>query len=444
MSGWWRWAEHYFAFGGRSPINGQNLELLAALRAELAARGAGELPVVWGNRNWDPFLTDALRAAHDDGARRVLVLTTSAYASYSGCRQYREDVAASLTALAAEGRALRADKVRHYFNEPGFVTANADAVLAALGRCSTRRCGTGRTWSSPRTPSRRPMAEAAGPRGGAYEAQHSAVVAEVVRRVAEETGVEHPAALVYCSRSGPPTQPWLEPDVNDHLEALHAAGVPSAVVAPIGFISDHMEVKFDLDTEAAETAEGLGLPVARAATAGVHAAFVSGLVDLVLERAAAERGEGPRRAAVGSLGASHDVCPVGCCANLRAPDRPAACGVDWVDPPWPRRPAPEVAATPATGLPDGLTPDDLVALAALAERAARAAGALVRDGRAEHRGVTATKSSPTDVVTAMDTAAEQLLRDLLSAERPQDAVLGEEGGATAARRHRRRRRGPAA
>nr|WP_309225389.1 ferrochelatase [Quadrisphaera sp. INWT6] len=324
--------EHYFAFGGRSPINEQNLELLAALRAELAARGAGDLPVHWGNRNWDPYLTDALREAHEAGARRVLVLTTSAYASYSGCRQYREDVAASLIALAGEGRRLLADKVRHYFNAPGFVQANTDAVLAALAELDDDvRDGAHLVFTTHSIPDA--MAAAAGPDGHAYERQHESVVAEVTRRVAEVTGVEHPSALVYCSRSGPPTQPWLEPDVNDHLTALRERGAASAVVAPIGFISDHMEVKYDLDTEAAETAAEIGLPFARAATAGVHTAFVTALVDLVLERAAAERGEGPQRAATGSLGPSHDVCPVGCCANLRAPDRPAACGLDWVDPP---------------------------------------------------------------------------------------------------------------
>ena len=322
--------EHYFAFGGRSPINDQNKELLAALRAELAARSA-DLPVFWGNRNWDPYLTDALREAHDAGARRVLVLTTSAYASYSGCRQYREDVAASLIALAGEGRAMHADKVRHYFNTPGFVAANTDAVLAALAQLPADAQGDVRlvfvTHSIPTA-----MAEAAGPQGGAYEAQHAAVVEAVAAAVAERTGRVLPASLVYCSRSGPPTQPWLEPDVNDHLGELRDAGATGVVVAPIGFISDHMEVKFDLDTEAAETAGELALPMARAATAGVHREFVSGLVDLVLERAAAERGEAVERPSVTALGPSHDVCPVGCCANLRTPDRPAACGRDWVDP----------------------------------------------------------------------------------------------------------------
>ncbi|SDQ50303.1 ferrochelatase [Quadrisphaera sp. DSM 44207] len=322
--------EHYYAFGGRSPINEQNLALLAALRAELAARGA-DLPVVWGNRNWDPYLTDALREAHDAGARRVLVLATSAYASYSGCRQYREDVAASLIALAGEGRALHADKLRHYSNHPGFVAANTDAVVEALESLPPdARDGARLVFVTHSIPTA--MAQAAGPRGGAYEAQHEDVVAEVTARVGERTGRALASSLVYCSRSGPPSQPWLEPDVNDHLRELAGEGVPGAVVAPIGFVSDHMEVKFDLDTEAAETAQEVGLPVARAATAGVHAAFVAGLVDLVLERAAVERGESPRRPATGALGPSHDVCPVGCCRNLRAPDRPAACGQDWTDP----------------------------------------------------------------------------------------------------------------
>ncbi len=334
--------EHYFAVGGRSPINGQNLELLAALRAELAARGAGDLPVVWGNRNWEPYLTDAMRSAHEAGARRVLVLTTSAYSSYSGCRQYREDVAASLVALAGEGRAMAADKVRHYFNHPGFVEANADAVLAALDELPEPARRDPRlvfvTHSIPTA-----MAQTAGPQGGAYERQHLSVVEEVTARVAERTGRSLPAALVYCSRSGPPTQPWLEPDVNDHLEALAEEGATGVVVAPVGFISDHMEVGYDLDTEAAETAARVGLPMARAATAGTATAFVTGLVDLVLERCAVEReGAGAvPRPAVGSLGPSHDVCPVGCCTNLRVPDRLAACGEDWRDP--------EVVVAPGAG-----------------------------------------------------------------------------------------------
>jgi ferrochelatase len=323
--------EHYFQFGGRSPINDQNRELLTSLRAEMAARGAGDLPVVWGNRNWAPYLTDALREAHEDGARRVLVLATSAYSSYSGCRQYREDIAASVIALHGEGRSLRADKLRHYFNHPGFVRANADAVVEAFTSLDAAAAADARlvfvTHSIPTA-----MAQTAGPDGGAYEAQHLDVVAQITAAVEERTGRRLPAALVYCSRSGPPTQPWLEPDVNDHLREIAADGATGVVVAPIGFISDHMEVAFDLDTEAAETAAEIGLPMARAATAGVREHFVSGLVDMVLERCAAERGEDPERPATGAIGPWREVCAVGCCTNLRVPDKPAACGVDWVHP----------------------------------------------------------------------------------------------------------------
>jgi ferrochelatase len=322
--------EHYFAFGGRSPINDQNRALLAALRAELNRRGV-DLPVYWGNRNWAPYLTDALREAHEAGARRVLVVATSAYSSYSSCRQYREDLAAALIALAAEGRELYADKVRHYFNHPGFVQANVDAVHDAVTALAGRAGGSDVrcvfvTHSVPTA-----MAETAGPDGGAYEAQHADVAATVAEQVAARTGRDLPWSLVYCSRSGPPSQPWLTPDVNDHLRRLAADGVDGVVVAPIGFVSDHMEVKYDLDTEAAQTARELGLPFARAATAGTHPAFVAGLVDLVLERAAVAAGDDPPRPAAGRLGPSHDVCPTGCCPNLRA-DRPAACGADWRQP----------------------------------------------------------------------------------------------------------------
>jgi len=321
--------QHYLGFGGRSPINDQNRALRAALRAELSVRGI-DLDVFWGNRNWAPYLTDAMREASDAGARRVLVVTTSAYSSYSGCRQYREDLAASLLDLAAQGRAMAADKVRHYFNHPGFVAANSRAVVEALGRLAPEQSPAARlvyvTHAVPVA-----MAETAGPDGGAYVRQHLEVAATVSAEVARRTGVERAHDLVYCSRSGPPGQPWTEPDVGDHLEQLAAAGVPAVVLAPIGFVSDHMEVVYDLDTEAAEVAGRVGLPFARAATAGTDAAFVGGLVDLVVERAAVERGEQVVRPADGGLPPSHDVCPVGCCPNPRA-DKPAACGEDWMEP----------------------------------------------------------------------------------------------------------------
>jgi protoporphyrin/coproporphyrin ferrochelatase len=318
-------AEHYHAFGGRSPINDQNRALLAALRSELAAAGP-DVPVYWGNRNWDPYLADELAKMRDDGITRAAAFITSAYSSYAGCRQYREDLAAA-AAKVGPG-APRIDRIRHYFDHPGFVAANVDGVLAALDQLPGGSAGPARlvyvTHSIPTA-----MAGTAGPEGGAYVTQHEAVVAAVTDGVADRTGVRREHDLVYCSRSGAPHVPWLEPDVNDHLEQLAAGGTEAVVLAPIGFVSDHMEVVFDLDTEAVETARRLGLAVARAATAGTHPAFVAAIRDLLVERAAAERGERPDRASIGPPGPSHDVCPAGCCPNLRGP-KPALCGLDSV------------------------------------------------------------------------------------------------------------------
>jgi ferrochelatase len=313
-------AEHYHHFGGRSPINDQNRALLAALRAELDARGLDGLRLYWGNRNWDPYVTDALREAVADGARRVAVVTTSAYPSYSGCRQYREDLGAALAEpdLAAAGLVL--DKIRHYANHPGFVEPVVDGVLDGLAALPDAARVVFVTHSIPTA-----MDEVAGPQGHAYTALHEdvarSVMAEVARRRPDVPGWD----LVYCSRSGPPRQPWLEPDVNDHLRALHADGAPAVVVVPFGFVSDHMEVVFDLDTEAAATARDLGMGFVRTATVGTDPRFVTALVDLVLERAAVLRGEAVTRPATGELGACHDVCPAGCCRNLRG-WRPAAAG----------------------------------------------------------------------------------------------------------------------
>jgi protoporphyrin/coproporphyrin ferrochelatase len=318
-------AEHYHHFGGRSPINGQNRALLAALGDELAARGH-DLPVLWGNRNWAPYVTDVLRDAHDAGTRRVVAVLTSAYSSYSSCRQYREDLAAALLTLAAEGRSLEVDKVRPYFNHPSFAQQNAVAAEAALRQLPEGSHLVFVTHSVPDA-----MDEASGPQGHAYTAQHRDLAAVVADAAGRELGRAVPWALVYCSRSGPPTQPWLEPDVGDHLRDLSAAGVPGVAVCPIGFVSDHMEVVYDLDTEARDVAEELALPFVRAATVGTAPTFVSGLADLLEERAALAREQRPVQPAVGALGPTWSTCPVGCCRNLRA-DRPAACGQDWAQP----------------------------------------------------------------------------------------------------------------
>ncbi|WP_405700558.1 MULTISPECIES: ferrochelatase [unclassified Streptomyces] len=326
--------QHYFGFGGISPINGQNRELLDALRKDFADHGL-DLPVYWGNRNWAPYLTDVLREMAADGRRRIAVLATSAYASYSGCRQYRENLADALAALAEEGVAElpKVDKLRHYFNHPGFVQPMIDGVLAALESLPQEvRAGAHLAFTTHSIPTA--AADTSGPveehtadgAGGAYVKQHLDVAQLIADAVRAETGAELPWELVYQSRSGAPHIPWLEPDICDHLEALHGAGAPAVVMVPIGFVSDHMEVLYDLDTEATAKAAELGLPVARSATVGADPRFAAAVRELVLERAAAERGEPAERCALGLLGPSHDLCAVGCCP-ARSP-RPAAAGID--------------------------------------------------------------------------------------------------------------------
>ncbi|MCN9242463.1 ferrochelatase [Streptomyces sp. RY43-2] len=322
--------QHYFRFGGVSPINEHNRALLTALRKDFAEHGL-DLPVYWGNRNWAPYLTDTLREMVNAGHRRILTLATSAYASYSGCRQYRENLADALATLEAEGLELpRIDKLRHYFNHPGFVEPMAEGLVKSLAdlpeevRAAAHIAFT--THSVPHT-----TADTSGPveghgDGGAYLRQHLDVARVIAETVREKTGVDHPWQLVYQSRSGAPHIPWLEPDICDHLERLHDAGVPAVVMAPIGFVSDHMEVLYDLDTEATAKAGELGLPVRRSATVGDDPRFAAAVRDLILERAAVERGQQVTPCALGSLGPSHQVCPVGCCPG-RTP-KPAAAGAD--------------------------------------------------------------------------------------------------------------------
>ncbi len=285
--------EHYKLFGGVSPINQQNRDLLDVLRPALLAAGI-DLPVYWGNRNWDPYLADALREMRDDGVQQALAVVTSAFSSWSGCRQYREDLARA-QADVGDG-APEIDKVRVYYNDPGFISAQTDHVrdvLADVTSSSVRIVFT--THSIPHTMSRH----------SDYEAQ----TMEACRLVIEALGSGHGWDLVYNSRSGPPSMPWLEPDVNDHLESLAESGACEAVVVvPIGFVSDHMEVVYDLDIEAKATAERVGLEFHRAPSVGTHPDFVAGLVGLI-----AERVDGTPRATIGTRGANHDVCPFDCC-----------------------------------------------------------------------------------------------------------------------------------
>lgn len=317
-------AHHYRAFGGVSPINDQNRELKAALEAELAHRGI-DLPVLWGNRNWEPYLRDALTEANERGFTKLLAIGTSAYSSYSSCRQYREDYAIALEETGLGG-VIRIDKVRQFFDHPGFVEPFVEGVRQGLAQAAAQGIPAEQThvlFSTHSIPAG--DAERSGPRdggfgeGGAYAAQHLAV-AEVVM-ADHDLGWD----LVYQSRSGPPTQPWLEPDINHRIAELAASGTRAVVIVPLGFISDHMEVKWDLDTEAMATAREHGVFAVRVPTPGVHAAFVRGLVDLVLER----RDGVPtsQRPALTDLGPWYDVCRPGCCENVRLGFKPAVAGL---------------------------------------------------------------------------------------------------------------------
>jgi ferrochelatase len=301
-------AGHYYHFGGRSPINDHNRALVAALRAELQAHGR-DLPVYWGNRNWHPFLTDTVRTMRDDGVRRALAFVTSAYASYSGCRQYLEDIAQARTSVGPD--APRIDKLRLFYNHPGFVQANVEAVQVAL---AAARAGDGTARGArPRvlfTAHSIPMAMAA---ASDYQRQLTETARLVMAQV--DSAAATPWSLAFQSRSGPPAVPWLEPDVIDQLRALAAEGVEQVVVAPIGFVADHMEVVYDLDVEAAQEAERLGLTMVRAATAGVHPAFVTMIRQLIEERL----DSAAPKLAFGSDGPYHDTCPVDCCPGPRRP-----------------------------------------------------------------------------------------------------------------------------
>lgn len=296
--------QHYHLFGGKSPINELNLELLEALHKDFADNGL-DLPIYWGNRNWDPYLRDATRQMSADGITHPVCFITSAYASYSGCRQYREDLFD-----AANGLDMELSRLRHYFNHPGFVGPFVEATKEALAQAAAGTRVIFVTHSIPDSMN----AASGGPGCGAYVRQHE----QAATLVAAGAGVDE-WSLAYCSRSGSPHMPWLEPDINDHLRDLHESGVESVVVVPIGFVSDHMEVIYDLDTEAAATAKELGMRFDRVDTPGSHPAFVAMVRELVLERAAIERGELVERPVLGTMGPAHDVCPVDCCLNPRSP-----------------------------------------------------------------------------------------------------------------------------
>ena len=295
-------AEHYHHFGGRSPINDQCRALRDALSSSL------DLPVYWGNRNWHPFLADTVREMRDDGIRRALALATSAYAGWSSCRQYRDDIAKARAEVGDDAPYI--EKLRHFFDHPGFIDAMTDRTRDALDRLGSDARLVFVAHSIPTQ-----MAAAAGPRGNGYGEQ----LRTAARLVTDAVGHDE-FDLAWCSRSGAPHIPWLEPDVGDHIETLAKEdGAPSGVVlVPIGFVSDHMEVVYDLDVEAAERAEQVGMPLARAGTVGTHVRFVEGLVQIIAERTSG----GPRYSLSPDPSLSFDACGgPGCCEVLTTPQR---------------------------------------------------------------------------------------------------------------------------
>jgi ferrochelatase len=289
-------AKHYELFGGVSPINEQNRKLIAALDQELKAQGP-RLPIYFGNRNWHPMLADALSTMRDDGVKNALAFVTSAYSSYSSCRHYLEDFELARQSVGPE--APRVEKLRAFFNHPGFIEANAANVRAALEHIPDERL--------PET--QIAFTAHSIPLSMAEHCDYEAQLRETSRLVANAAGVAK-WRLVFQSRSGSPSQPWLGPDISEHLRELRAADAEDVVVAPIGFVSDHMEIVYDLDTEAMALSRELGLNMIRARTAGTQPAFIEMIRELILERIDPEM---PQRA-VGRFGPRSDVCRPGCCS----------------------------------------------------------------------------------------------------------------------------------
>jgi ferrochelatase len=290
-------AQHYELFDGVSPINAQNRKLIAAIEEELNASGP-RLKVYWGNRNWHPMLADTLRQMRDDGVKHALAFFTSAYSSYSGCRQYLENIEQARDEVGAGAPMIF--KLRAYYNHPGFIEPNIENVRAALEQIPTDRRGAAHLAFTAHSI----------PQVMASKCDYEAQLLETCRLVAAGAGCPN-WDLVFQSRSGPPQMPWLEPDICEHLSELKVADASDVVIAPIGFVSDHMEVLYDLDTEARKHCEEIGLNLVRASTVGAHPSFVRMIRELVLERTDPAA---PRRA-LGSRGPSHDHCLVDCCQS---------------------------------------------------------------------------------------------------------------------------------
>jgi len=291
-------AHHYEMFGGVSPINQQNRDLIGALKHELEAYGPN-LPIYWGNRNWHPLLPETLKQMAHDGVQNALAFVTSAYSSFSSCRQYRQNIFDAQTEVGLD--APRIDKLRAFYNHPLFIEANVDHIRRALSQLD----------ESARSEAHLVFTAHSIPEAMAANCEYVAQLAEAGKLIADAVGIDR-WRVVYQSRSGSPSQPWLGPDIADCLRELQTQGISNVVVAPIGFVSDHMEIVYDLDYEAQNVAKELGLTMVRAATAGTHPAFVKMIRELILERLHNE----PARF-LGSRGPGHNVCPVDCCLPVR-------------------------------------------------------------------------------------------------------------------------------
>jgi ferrochelatase len=298
-------AEHYSHFGGRSPINDRNRDLIAAIGA------LTDLPVYFGNRNWHPLVEDTVAQMARDGVRRALVFATSAYGGYSACRQYHEDIARAREAVGESAPELV--KLRHFFDHPEFVAAAADGVRAARAELGDAGEKARLVFTAHSVPTSADTAAGIPAEGGH---RYSRQVAEAARLVAEAVGAaEHD--VVWQSRSGPPSVPWLAPDVLDHLDTLHRDGVHAVVVCPVGFVSDHVEVVWDLDNEAWDRAVELGMAFARAATAGPHPRFAPMVVELMDEHITGARPRALGAVPSAGCGVNGVACAPDCCLPVR-------------------------------------------------------------------------------------------------------------------------------
>jgi ferrochelatase len=300
-------AEHYQHFGGVSPINQQTRDLISAVETDLRANGL-QIPIYWGNRNWHPMLTDTMTHMVKDGVKSAIAFVVSGYSSYSGCRQYRENILASQSTCGEQ--APRVDKIRVFYNHPDFIEANADRMRAALQQIPAEA----------RSQVHVAFTAHSIPESMASGCNYQQQLTETCRLVSEAVAVDADRwKLVYQSRSGRPQDPWLDPDICDHIQTLHGQGVKHLIVMPIGFLSDHIEVLYDLDDEAAKAAAGCGMQMVRAATVGTHPRFITMIRKLIMERMSPDF---PKEA-IGQYGPNWDVCPIDCCP---APQRPPAAG----------------------------------------------------------------------------------------------------------------------